>query len=391
MEFISIEMPDLMIIDFSDNQVDTDKLAREIRDDPWLLNSGIIGLTDSPGQLRKSEKLKGLNIIFLVHHGMLHQQFPAVLRIIRENRRILSQRFIGTDLGSQISGSFQLHNDPVEAYCFTNLICNFLYNLNRIDAAGKDALNVVLIEMLINAIEHGNCGISYDEKTKWLESGQDIFKLIQKKCEDPTIAARRVMLSYKIHSTFTTFEIEDEGEGFDWKDITRKAQNPNLMELHGRGITISKGITENLTFNSKGNALKFDFKHQESISNVTPALFKNLETIEISKGELIFRENEVSNFLYYVVRGNYEVIVNEKTVSVLTPDDIFIGEMSFLLNNRRSATVKAQTDGCLIRITKKEFVEGIREKPHYSLFLSRLLASRIERLNEHIRHIPASS
>lgn len=388
MEFLSIEMPDLVVIDFSDEKISVDSLIDEIRKDSWLLNSGVIGLSESSRQLRKSNKLQGLNIIALLDYNRIDQQFPGVVRIICDNRRILSQRFIGADLGNKISVSFQLHNDPLEAYCFTNLICNFLYGLNRIDSTGKDGLNVVLIELLINAIEHGNCGISYDEKTTWLENGGDIFKLIQQKCEDKNIARRTVLLEYTIHPTHTTFHIEDEGDGFNWKEAQSKYQQGTLMDLHGRGIPISRGITGELTYNDKGNALTFDFRHQEVVSNATPALFKNLKTVEIEKDEIIFQEGEPSNFLYYVVSGSYEVIVEDIKLSVLTPDDIFIGEMSFLLNNKRSATVKAISDGCLIRITKREFVEGIREKPHYSLFLSKLLAKRIEKLNHMISEAP---
>lgn len=381
MEYLSIEMPELVVIDFSDEKINIDTLAEEIRKDPWLLNSGIIGLTCYPRELRKSDRLSGLNTLALIHLGMLEQQLPGVIRIICHNRRILSQRFIGADLGSNISISFQLQNGPLEAYCFTNLICNFLYNLNKIDANGKDALNIVLVELLINAIEHGNCGISYDEKSKWLESGGDIFHLIQQKCADPEIAARKIQLDYTIHPTHTSFHIQDEGDGFDWQEIHNKTHKKELLDLHGRGISISCGITDNLAFNEKGNGVSFDFQHQIGIANVTPALFKNLKTVEIKKDDIIFHEGEFCNFLYYIVRGSFEVIVEDTIISTLTPDDIFIGEMSFLLNNKRSATVRATSDGCLIRITKKDFVEGIREKPHYSLFLSKLLAKRIERLN----------
>jgi anti-sigma regulatory factor (Ser/Thr protein kinase) len=381
MEYLSIEMPELVIIDFSDENIDIDHLAEEIRKDPWLLNSGIIGLTCHPRELRKSSRLKGLNTLALIHLGMLEQQLPGVIRIICHNRRILSQRFIGADLGSNISISFQLQNDPLEAYCFTNLICNFLYNLNKIDANGKDALNIVLVELLINAIEHGNCGISYNEKSSWLESGGDIFQLIKSKCQNPEIAERKVQLDYTIHPTHTSFHIKDDGEGFDWQEIHSKTDKKDLLDLHGRGILISSGMTRNLSFNEKGNEVIFDFLHQEGIANVTPALFKNLKTVDIKKGDIIFHEGEFCNFLYYIVRGTFVVLVEDTIISSLSPDDIFIGEMSFLLNNKRSATVKATTDGCLIRITKKDFVEGIREKPHYSLFLSKLLAKRIERLN----------
>jgi CRP-like cAMP-binding protein len=66
-------------------------------------------------------------------------------------------------------------------------------------------------------------------------------------------------------------------------------------------------------------------------------------------------------------------------VTVLPPNDIFIGEMSFLLNDRRSATIMAVGTGSLVKIPKMEFISLIREHPHYGIFLSRLLAQRLVR------------
>ena len=69
---------------------------------------------------------------------------------------------------------------------------------------------------------------------------------------------------------------------------------------------------------------------------------------------------------------------------MLTPADIFMGEMSFLLNNRRSATVRAEGEGRLVKIPRKSFVAVIKNYPHYGLFLSKLLARKIARANVRI-------
>jgi CRP-like cAMP-binding protein len=58
-----------------------------------------------------------------------------------------------------------------------------------------------------------------------------------------------------------------------------------------------------------------------------------------------------------------------------------MGEMSFLLSNRRSATVLAKGPAVLIEISKQDFVNLIKENPHYGIFLARLLAQRLARLN----------
>lgn len=59
-----------------------------------------------------------------------------------------------------------------------------------------------------------------------------------------------------------------------------------------------------------------------------------------------------------------------------------MGEMSFLLNNQRSATVLSESSGKLIKISRKAFVEVMKEYPHYGIFLSKLLARKLARSNE---------
>jgi CRP-like cAMP-binding protein len=55
--------------------------------------------------------------------------------------------------------------------------------------------------------------------------------------------------------------------------------------------------------------------------------------------------------------------------------------MSFLLSNKRSATVVSKGKSVLIKISKIDFVNLIKKNPHYGIFLARLLAQRLTRLN----------
>jgi anti-sigma regulatory factor (Ser/Thr protein kinase) len=274
-----------------------------------------------------------------------------------------------------------MNSDPLEVHCYANLIANFLYNCNKLTVEQKAGLTISLVEMLMNAIEHGNCGITYDEKSAWLESGNYIHELIDQKCRDPIVAQRKVTFEYALGSTSSRFLIADEGDGFDWRKVRDVTTKENCMELHGRGILVAKLFTKNLVYNDKGNTVTFEIGYEESGGGAAPGIFKDRETLEVAPGDLIFRQGEPSNFLYYIVKGGYDVVVDDTTVSSLTPDDIFMGEMSFLLNNQRSASVRARTEGRLIKISKREFVEAIRERPHYALVLCRLLAQRIERSN----------
>ncbi len=380
-EYMRVEMPELIIVNFADDKLDIEELFNAIKSDSWLFTSGIIVICESPQALRKSELIHGTNTLSLIKKTSVKSHLPHVLTIIGQNRHMLFQGVIGADLGNNISASFRLNNSTVEADVFVNLISNYLYNINRIDAGQKDQLMFVLHEFLINAIEHGNCEITFDEKSAWLEKGLEIHDLHAKKCEDSEIEKRKVVLEYHIHDRHTAFKIIDEGKGFNWRKVPDHMKDSGELVLHGRGIVLCQSMTQNLQYNDKGNAIEFDFEHQKLVANTTPALFNDLETVSFSRGDIVFNQGDPGNYLYYIAQGEYEVLVDDTQVSTLSPDDVFLGEMSFLLNNRRSATIRALSAGRMIRISRKEFIDGIKEKPHYSILLSRLLAKRLERLN----------
>ena len=98
--------------------------------------------------------------------------------------------------------------------------------------------------------------------------------------------------------------------------------------------------------------------------------------------EVVFREGEESTFLYYIAEGEFRVETNNRTLATMNPADILLGEMSFLLEESRSATVIANSAGKLIKISKETFVESIKAKPHYGLFLAKLIAQRLQRLSQ---------
>jgi anti-sigma regulatory factor (Ser/Thr protein kinase) len=382
LDHLNVELPDLVFVNFSDPVNNNIGLLESMLKDPWLLHSSIIGICADEDVSERIEKMRGANIVVCLIEEDLERYLPKILDIIVRNRRILFQRAIGADLVQTITGAYKLESSLVEAHCYANLVCNYLYNANRIDADGKMGINLALTEMLINAIEHGNCGISYDEKGAWLDDGGMISGLIAKKCEDPVVRSRRVTFEYTITPARSKFFIADEGAGFDWRAMKDPAKKENVHELHGRGIKLTRKYTQNLTYNDKGNEATFELEHDTDCTNAVPGLFENMEPIHITAGQIVFREDEPGDFLYYIAKGYYDVLVKGTVVAQLSADDIFMGEMSFLLNNHRSATVCAKTPGTLIRISKKDFIEAIKVKPHYALFLSRLLAQRLARRNE---------
>ncbi len=373
---IYYELPEIKIIDFSSPQIRWSNILHAIGEDPWLYNGGIIAIAKNNSQVQQIENLKNSNIVIVQTRRHFVENFPRLLRILLQNQQFLYSRGMQDSFGENESWSFVSKNNAFDIQVYTNFLLNYLYSSNYIDLDSRYKLQTVLMELLFNALEHGNCGIDYEEKTQWLEKGNDILDLIAERNKDPNIAKKNIYITYTLQKNSSEFTIRDDGEGFDWKKrLNEKAK----VGRHGMGVKISQSFVKNLRYNEKGNEVSFSLPSTQNQVNTVPLLISSYSAIEYKDKEVVCKQNETSNNLFFIVSGKYAVYVNRKLVSVLTPKDMFIGEMSFLLNDRRSAAILSVGKGRLIKIPKSGFINLIRKNPHYAIFLSRLLAQRLYR------------
>lgn len=375
LSFIDYELPEIKVIDFTSVDIDCHRIIATIAADPWLHNGGIVAVVKNPIQVQEIEATKDPNILIVQTEYTFTENFTRLLRILWANQHFLFNRGMQDTLGGHETGSFVCGNDPMDFRIYTTFLVGYLYSTNRITDEERYNLQTVLMELLTNALEHGNCNISYEEKTQCLMNGGNILSLIAEKNKDPEVANRKIHIAYAIGKTKSKFIIRDEGNGFDWK--ARFASNMVDEELHGRGILLSKELVSNLSYNEIGNEVSFEVKNLKDAANAIPGIMVPFSTIEYADKQLVCRENEPTNDLFFIVSGRFAVYSGKKLVSVLTPADMFIGEMAFLLNDTRSATVLAIGEGKLIRIPKNAFLNLIRKNPHYGIFLSKLLAQRL--------------
>ncbi len=382
-QFLNYEYPELVILDFTvEEEMDSMyQFIHTMKNDPWLHYSGVVIVYANKSESELLEKIEGTNVVGSMERREISLRLPSVIKIFSRNNNLIFQRELQQSLMKNITGEFILDNDPFEANVYASILSNYLYYSNYIRLNQRDRIKLVFIELIQNAIEHGNCNISYEEKTRLLMDGQGIMEIIENRNKDPEIAHRKVYLSYRIHEDISSFSIRDEGTGFDWRKHLNNTKEKN-EKAHGRGITITTQIVQNFRYNDSGNQVSFEIPHETDHSNFIPQIFVEKEELSVKSGDFIFREGESSNFLYYIAKGEYEVIAKSgDSIARLTPNDIFIGELAFLLSNRRTATVKAVTDGLLIKVSKSEFVDSIKTYPYYGLFLSRLLARKIDHMN----------
>ncbi len=107
-------------------------------------------------------------------------------------------------------------------------------------------------ELMINAVEHGNLGITYEEKSKLNKEGRWLEE-VSRRAELPENKDKKVLIDYVREQDAICLRIVDEGKGFDW-DKYMELSPDRVVDSHGRGIAMSKMMSfDSISYIGKGN------------------------------------------------------------------------------------------------------------------------------------------
>ncbi len=116
-----------------------------------------------------------------------------------------------------------------------------------------------LTELMVNAVEHGNLGITYKEKSKFLRD-DTWFKEIARRTELPENKDKYVSVNVKNLKSELICHIKDCGKGFDWQKYI-ELNDHSTEEIHGRGIALANAISaDKIEYVGKGNEVYIYFK-----------------------------------------------------------------------------------------------------------------------------------
>ncbi|MFN3701690.1 MAG: response regulator [Alphaproteobacteria bacterium] len=238
---------DIILMDREMPVMDGIKAVQKIKSNPSLRNIPIIMVTSADTTKEMREGLDAGMFYYLtkpVEPDMLRSVLAAATKEVQQNKTL------EFELGQHRS-SFHLietcrfkFKKLEEAESLAAFIANCFPDPKRV--------LVGLGELMINAVEHGNLGIGYAQKTALIENGtwrgeiERLQSLPQN--EDKFVT---VTMTHKDDGTYVV--IDDCGDGFDWQnymqiDPARAADN------HGRGIAQANALSfDKLVYNAKGN------------------------------------------------------------------------------------------------------------------------------------------
>lgn len=138
-----------------------------------------------------------------------------------------------------------------EARSLAALLCN------TCPEPGKVVMG--LTELMVNAIEHGNLGITYDEKS--ILNGQGTWsEEIDQRLSLPEYSKRRASIDFQLKCDAIEIIIKDQGEGFDWQKYM-DFEPSRVMDNHGRGIAIANKMSfSSVEYRGCGNEVMAQLK-----------------------------------------------------------------------------------------------------------------------------------
>lgn len=123
-----------------------------------------------------------------------------------------------------------------------------------IDETNINLFGAALYEVAINAIEHGNLGISYEMKKEWIEKSiyqEKLSELLKSEKAKNTF----VKISLEIEDNFLTLTVQDEGLGFKPQKEMEKIIKEDFMRNCGRGMMMMKSYFDEIKYNETGNSI----------------------------------------------------------------------------------------------------------------------------------------
>lgn len=129
-----------------------------------------------------------------------------------------------------------------------------------------DQVAMGLTDMLVNAVEHGNLQMTYDEKTRLIKDG-GLDAEIARRLTLPEFAHKKATIRFHQNAERIEFTITDQGPGFDWKRYLEI--NPDLVyATHGRGIAMARGISfDTMEYQGVGNEVVCTINVSENVTS----------------------------------------------------------------------------------------------------------------------------
>ncbi len=242
-------LPDVVLLDWSMPRMSGVELLERIKHDDRFQMLPVIMQTahDSPEDIQRGIEAGAHYYVTKPYDPkMLESMVAAAAEDHRRHRAQQDALARGLDaIASLIRGHFQ-YRSVDEGVALGRLLARA--------CPDPESAAVGLSELMINAVEHGNLGISYEDKSRLLEQGA-WKEEVERRLALPEYRDRRVRVDFERNDDELRLTIADEGSGFDWQPFLNIAPS-RAFDRHGRGIALANNLSfDRLEYQEPGNVV----------------------------------------------------------------------------------------------------------------------------------------
>ncbi len=266
----SERQPDLIILDMTMPDTDGLELCRSLKSDAGTEDIAVVFLSAIADAETKARGLELGAVDYIQKpfepselrarvqaHLRLKERLDALRAQFLELQKQLEKETRGSGRGPIDGSSVDRESKTVSFKTDVGRVQGIVNQLlvgisGRISEKLRNDLALGIHEMVLNALEHGNLGITSEAKSEALES-RTFQKLIEERLAEPQLADRMVRIEYNFDGQKVSYRIADEGDGFDWSRFVDRDEPEDLLASNGRGIIISRYIFDRVVYNEKGN------------------------------------------------------------------------------------------------------------------------------------------
>jgi len=208
------------------------ELLEKMRADPRFVSLPVVMQTAAAGKEQVAEGLRQGAYYYLTKPFEREVLLAIVEAALEHRRNRLALADDRLDPGSLIEGAFRFRTLG-EARRLASLLARA--------CPSPDQTVLGLTELMVNAVEHGNLGITYREKSALNEKGTWRDE-VERRLALPENARRFATVSMRRLADAITFTIVDQGGGFDWPSYLEMSPD-RAFDSHGRGIAMSRMLS----------------------------------------------------------------------------------------------------------------------------------------------------
>ena len=241
------ESIDIILLDKMMPEMDGLEVCQVLKGDPQLCKIPIIMQTaaDKPEEI--SEGIKA-GVFYYLTKPLNAQTLLSV--VDSAEQQMQKHKTLREEMQQSRSGFglVQILKCTLKTLDEAKSLSGFLANL----FPNPDRVITGISELIINAIEHGNLGISYKEKSALITD--DLwYQEIKRRQSAPQWADKVATVVFERREDTYYLQISDQGEGFEWKQFL-EVEPSRATHNHGRGIAMANKLSfDKLVYNDKGN------------------------------------------------------------------------------------------------------------------------------------------